>query len=71
QVEGPRALAADELAKVLRAKGANVVDVDVAIPSAYKKASRLAGEDAMFVTGSLYLVGAVLEMLQEELDEED
>jgi len=25
----------------------------------------------MFVTGSLYLVGAVLEMLQEELDEED
>ena len=71
QVEGPRALAADELAEVLRAKGANVVDVDVATSSAYKKASRLAGEDAMFVTGSLYLVGAVLEMLQEELDEED
>ena len=71
EVEGPRALPADELAEVLRAKGANVVDVDAAIPSAYKKASRLAGEDAMFVTGSLYLVGAVLEMLQEELDEED
>ena len=34
-------------------------------------ASRLVGEDAMFVTGSLYLVGAVLEMLQEELDEEE
>ena len=43
EVEGPKALAADELAEVLRAKGANVVDVDVAIPSAYKKASRLAG----------------------------
>ena len=71
EVEGPRSLAADDLAEVLRAKGANVVDVDAAIPSAYKKASRLAGEDAMFVTGSLYLVGAVLEMLQEELDEED
>ena len=71
EVEGPRALPAGELARALEDKGGNVVLVESSISSAYEKASRLAGEDAMFVTGSLYLVGAVLEMLQEDLDEED
>ena len=71
EVEGPRALPAEDLAEVLRAKGAKVIEVNSSISSAYDMASRLAGEDAMFVTGSLYLVGAVLEMLQEDVDEED
>lgn len=71
EVEGPRALPASELASALEDKGGNVVLVESSISSAYEKASRLAGEDAMFVTGSLYLVGAVLEMLQEDLHEED
>ena len=71
EVEGPRALAAKDLAEALREKGGNVVAVESSISKAYAMASRLVGEDAMFVTGSLYLVGAVLEMLQEELDEEE
>ena len=71
QVEGPRALAASELAEAIREKGGKVIAVEESIPEAYAMASRLVGEDAMFVTGSLYLVGAVLEMLQEELNEEE
>ena len=71
EVEGPRALSASELAGALEEKGGNVVMVESSISGAYEKTSRLAGEDAMFVTGSLYLVGAVLEMLQEDLHEED
>ncbi|MEL0134982.1 MAG: cyanophycin synthetase [Aquiluna sp.] len=71
QVEGPRALAASELADAIREKGGKVIAVEESIPEAYAMASRLVGEDAMFVTGSLYLVGAVLEMLQEELNEEE
>lgn len=71
EVAGPRSLPAGELAKALRAKGGNVVDVDPSISSSYQKASRLGEDAAMFVTGSLYLVGAVLEMLQEDFDEEE
>jgi len=72
EVEGPRALAADELAGKITAHGGNVIQATPNLKDALSAARNYAieSESALFITGSLYLIGAVLEELQQD-DEED
>jgi folylpolyglutamate synthase/dihydropteroate synthase len=68
---GDRAMAAAELATSFSAEGLSVDEIIADFWSAYQQATRLGAstERPVFITGSLYLVGAVLEKLQlENLD---
>jgi len=66
RADTPRALDPDELAALGRMRMAEV-EVAEDAASALKRARELAGEeDLILVTGSLYLVGNVLELLERE-----
>ena len=68
---GDRAMAAAELATSFSAEGLSVDEIIPDFWSAYQQATRLGAstERPVFIIGSLYLVGAVLEKLQlENLD---
>ena len=71
EVEGPRALSAEDLAKALEEAGAEVLAVEPEVAQALATSSRLAGEKPVFITGSLYLAGAVLELESEEIEDEE
>ena len=69
-----RSMSASELAEVFEDSGVVVSEVIDDVATAYDQALRLGEEEAMpvFVTGSLYLVGAVLGLVQErEVVEEE
>ena len=69
---GSRGLPALELADVFSSEGVEVEDIEDDFWQAYEQAIRLGQKTnkPVFVTGSLYLVGAVLERLQMQ-DKED
>jgi folylpolyglutamate synthase/dihydropteroate synthase len=74
QPASPRGLPADQLAEICEDYGIEVLAIEPSVTSAYKLANRLAAEEkaALFVTGSLYLIGDVLKYIQDQrLDEED
>ena len=68
-----RSMAASELAEVFEDSGVFVSEVIDDFATAYDHALRLGEEESMpvFVTGSLYLVGAVLGLIQERADSEE
>ncbi len=72
EVSGPRALPALELAEKITSHGGNVVGTFENASEAFQEARFIAeqADSALFVTGSLYLIGAVLEELQKDDDEE-
>jgi dihydrofolate synthase/folylpolyglutamate synthase len=72
EVVGPRALPASELAQKITSQGGNVVGSFQRASEAFKEARLIAEEadSALFVTGSLYLIGEVLEELQQDDEEE-
>lgn len=72
EVVGPRALPASELAQKITSQGGNVVGSFQRVSEAFKEARLIAEEadSALFVTGSLYLIGEVLEELQQDDEEE-
>ena len=71
----PRGLPAGELATYFEEYGVEVIAQESDPAAAFNLASRLASEDkaALFVTGSLYLIGDVLAeiQLQREIDDEE
>ena len=69
----PRGLAASELASYFEEQGVDVLAVEQNPAQAYELALRLATEEsaALFVTGSLYLIGDVLSTLREDRQEHD
>jgi len=69
---GERGLAASELADVFSDEDVQIEDIEADFWKAYEQAIRLGAETnrPVFVTGSLYLVGAVLAKLQEQ-DKDD
>jgi len=74
QPASPRGLPADELAVICENYGIEVLSIEPSVTAAYKLANRLAAEEkaALFVTGSLYLIGDVLKYIQDQrLDEDD
>jgi dihydrofolate synthase/folylpolyglutamate synthase len=74
QPSSPRGLPADELAVICENYGIEVLSIEPSVTAAYKLANRLAAEEkaALFVTGSLYLIGDVLKYIQDQrLDEDD
>ncbi len=72
EVIGPRALSASELADKITSQGGNVVGSFGRVSEAFEEARFIAeqADSALFVTGSLYLIGEVLEELQKDDDEE-
>jgi dihydrofolate synthase/folylpolyglutamate synthase len=72
QVDGQRALAAEDLAGKIITNGGNVIGTYSQVSEGLQAARELAeeSESALFVTGSLYLIGAVLEELQQDDNEE-
>lgn len=68
-----RSMPASELAEVFEDSGVFVSEVIDDFATAYDHALRLGEEESMpvFVTGSLYLVGAVLGLVQERVDVEE
>ncbi len=65
--DSPRAMAATELAEVATAEGATAVAAPD-VPTAIEVALRDAGpDDLVFITGSLYLVGAARRLLRQRL----
>jgi dihydrofolate synthase/folylpolyglutamate synthase len=72
EVIGPRALSASELADKITSQGGNVVGSFGRVSEAFEEARLIAeqADSALFVTGSLYLIGEVLEELQKDDDEE-
>lgn len=68
-----RSMGASELAEIFEDTGVFVTEVIDDFETAYDKALRLSEETSMpvFVTGSLYLVGAVLGLIQERVDSEE
>lgn len=73
QITGPRAYDAELLAQQLAEHGGNVLLVEADVSEALAQARQIAvqREAALFVTGSLFLIGTVLELEQEETDGED
>lgn len=74
QPASPRGLPAAELAQICEDYGIEVLAVEPSVSAAYKLANRLAAEEkaALFVTGSLYLIGDVLKYIQDQrMDDED
>jgi dihydrofolate synthase/folylpolyglutamate synthase len=73
QIAGPRSYDADLLAEQLAEHGGNVLSVERDVAKALSAAMEFAAdrEAALFVTGSLFLVGTVLELQQEGTDGED
>ncbi|MEY3614096.1 MAG: hypothetical protein RL752_4 [Actinomycetota bacterium] len=74
QPVSPRGLPAAELAQICEDYGIEVLAVEPSVSAAYKLANRLAAEEkaALFVTGSLYLIGDVLKYIQDQrMDDED
>ena len=72
QVTGERAMAAEDLASKIITNGGQVLATIPDVRQALREAMEVAkNEDlALFVTGSLYLIGSVLEELQVDDDEE-
>ncbi len=72
EVFGPRALSASKLADKITSQGGNVVGSFGRVSEAFEEARFIAeqADSALFVTGSLYLIGEVLEELQKDDDEE-
>lgn len=72
QVEGPRSLPAEELASKIITYGGNVIETIPSVKTALRRAMSVAEETeaALFITGSLYLIGSVLEELQQDDEEE-
>lgn len=73
EIQGPRALAAIQLADALAAKGGRILEIEPDLATAFERAGAIAAERevALFVTGSLFLVGSVMEILQGSADGED
>ena len=73
QPASPRGLAASELAEICEDYGVEVLAVEPNVNAAYRLANRLAAEEkaALFVTGSLYLIGDVLKYIQDQKVDED
>jgi dihydrofolate synthase/folylpolyglutamate synthase len=73
QPVSPRGLPAEELAVICENYGIEVLSVEPSVTAAYKLANRLAAEEkaALFVTGSLYLIGDVLKYIQDQRVDED
>lgn len=73
QIEGPRAYDAELLANQIAEHGGNVLLVERDVSSAVRAAKEIAAkrEAALFITGSLFLIGTVLELEQEDADGED
>jgi folylpolyglutamate synthase/dihydropteroate synthase len=69
----PRGLSAEQLAEIFEDQGVEVMAVESNPQEAYLLASRLASEEnaALFVTGSLYLIGDVLSFIQADKELED
>lgn len=69
----PRGLPANQLAELFEDQGVQVLAVEQSIAKAWLEANRLAAEQdaALFVSGSLYLVGDVLGLMQLDKDFED
>jgi dihydrofolate synthase/folylpolyglutamate synthase len=72
QLEGERALPAEDLSSKIITHGGSVIATIPEVSKALQFASETAKSEeiALFVTGSLYLIGAVLEELQVDDDEE-
>jgi dihydrofolate synthase/folylpolyglutamate synthase len=72
ELTGERVLAADDFASKIIANGGNVIRTEPQLKEALKFTKETAQTEdiAMFVTGSLYLIGAVLGELQVDDDEE-
>ncbi len=72
QIVGERALLAEELASKIITSGGEVIATIPEVSEALKLAMKTAESEeiALFVTGSLYLIGAVLGELQVDDDEE-
>lgn len=70
---GQRGLDASEFAQELIEQGGNVVEVIQEPAVAYKKALELSSqsEAALFVTGSLYLIGEILAGLRQDSEDEE
>ena len=70
---GVRGLAAEAFAQELISQGGNVVLVIEDAKLAYQKALELAAQNsaALFVTGSLYLIGEILGELREDIEDEE
>jgi len=70
---GVRGLKAEELAEELIEQGGNVVLTLDDPRAAYARALELAGQNeaALFVTGSLYLIGEILGELREDIEDEE
>ena len=73
QPRNARGLEAKILAEHFEDQGVEVIGVEADPLAAYELASRIASEDnaAVFVTGSLYLIGDILGELQLESEEQD
>ena len=72
QVIGPRSLPAEEFAAKIITYGGNVVATHSSVADALSNAMEMAieADKALFITGSLYLIGSVLEELQQDDEEE-
>lgn len=73
EVVGPRSFPASEFAELIEAAGGNVIGIESNLELAYAQASEMATEReaALFITGSLFLVGSLLELIQEDDDGEE
>jgi dihydrofolate synthase/folylpolyglutamate synthase len=72
EVSGPRSFSAQELSAKITSHGGNVLGSFDSVAKAFQEARFMAeqADSALFVTGSLYLIGAVLAELQKDDDEE-
>jgi dihydrofolate synthase/folylpolyglutamate synthase len=72
QVVGPRSLPAEEFAAKIITYGGNVVATHSSVADALSTAMEMANaaDKALFIAGSLYLIGSVLEELQQDDEEE-
>ena len=72
EIEGPRSYSAESLAADLQQQGGEVLAIEPSISAAYATASKLAAEQdaALFIAGSLFLAGSILELVREDEDGE-
>jgi len=72
EVSGPRGYAAEHFAKDLEVQGGNILAIEPSIRAAFDTASKLSREKgaALFIAGSLFLAGEILENLQEYDDDQ-
>ncbi len=64
ELEGPRCVKAETLADIFRAHTPVRVEAEADRPEAFRKALEKKGDGVLFCTGSLYLAGEILRILQ-------